>query len=157
MWSIAAVSIAGALAAAALIVWRIAQGDRCDEAVPFATKRGLSLSVAERIVSGRWDVAWLDATASITLRTASRTAREALLRRSGTSDFVERVYVGTGDGEVYEEVVDRPNLRRADRVYVSATPGALTIRYNRNEESGTLAARGRHRLSTRRLTNSCSP
>ncbi|MFE5117588.1 hypothetical protein ACFQ9D_16590 [Arthrobacter koreensis] len=139
--------LAGGIGALALLVTglsvvpQILDRDPCSRALPFASELGLQLSSDDEVVSCHWHTSFPDSSGTVTVRTASHTTREALLRRSGVSEEIYRWAVSVNDGPSLEEV-HRPNLKRSEQVYLTTAPNGrqLRISYDEKVESGLLLA-----------------
>ena len=102
----------------AIPAMRLVRSDPCDTLLPFAAELGLRLSANEEVVTCVWHSSFPDSWGGATVRTASAATREALLRRSGVAEELERTMVSENDGPFYEKVRS-PNLERSRQVYES--------------------------------------
>lgn len=118
---------------------RTVHRDPCESVLPYAAKMGLSLSDAETVVACEEYPSFPDSSAKVLVHTASLATREALLRRSGVSEELERTMISLNDGPV-EEQVRRPNLDRNQQVYLATTKSGdqLNISYDKSVQSGLL-------------------
>lgn len=139
IWFGAAVLVVGVVIACAVAIPKVLHDDPCDAVLPVAAELGLSLSDDDEVVACAWHSTFTDASGTLTLRTASHATREALLRRSGVSEEVERSMVSINNGP-FREHIRRPNLGRRAQVFVADAPGGdqLTISYDELMESGLL-------------------
>ncbi|MGX6512543.1 hypothetical protein [Rhodococcus sp. SJ-2] len=117
--------------------------DPCDSALSLASELGLELSDDDDVVSCAWHSSFPDSSGTITVRTPSPVAREALLERSGVSEEIHRSTVSIDDGPPREQI-RRPNLERSEQVYIATAPNGhqLRISYNESVEAGLLLTVG---------------
>ncbi|NMO02793.1 hypothetical protein HH308_16395 [Gordonia sp. TBRC 11910] len=138
--SLGCAAIAVALLVGGLItVLREVHRDPCESVLPYAAGMGLRLSDAETVVACEEYPSYPDSSAKVLVRTASRAARDALLRRSGVSEDVERTMISLNDGPIETEV-RRPNLNRSEQIYLATTKSGdqLSISYDESVQAGLL-------------------
>ncbi|ORM36114.1 hypothetical protein [Williamsia sp. 1135] len=137
VWFGAAVLVVGVVIACVVAIPKVLHDDPCDTVLPVASELGLSLSDDDEVVACAWHSSFTDSSGTLTVRTASHATREALLRRSGVREEVERSMVSVNNG-LFREHIRRPNLGRSRQVFVAAVPGGdqLTISYDEGVESG---------------------